>query len=188
MLVTDEDDVDIGYYVTGTSPAKVSKEPPTNVASTAQRDTWRAEISAAFKVYISSLPRWRSEAGISATISTSLTAAIRYGFHQAAMLGQVAADNNPLFGTLTTAQRQSLIEHGIDALTRLAGTVLNDFEGSPTMRGNWSGVSMADGTAIRTDLATTTGTERNRDGSFTALSGNGSTIPEKFTPENPGLT
>ena len=187
--VEDQPDVDVGWYVTSAvSPGAVSKDPPSTVVSSAQKIDWRSHISAAFLTYIRTLPKWRSDMEISTHIQAALKAAIRYGFHQAAMAAQVAATSNPLFGSLTDAQRDTLIAHVIDVLSRQAATILSEFVGNATDRDNWSGVAVIANTTIRSDLATSTGAVRTRDRSFTAMAGNGSTIPDKFTPENPALT
>ena len=186
--VNNEPDVDVGWWVTDTvSPGAVSETPPAAITTAAVRTTWRSDISSAYLTFVAQIPFWRETAAVSTTISASLTATVKWGVHQAAMASQLASAT-PLFASLTAAQRSSLIEHILDALNRFAGTVLADFEGDATKRGNWAGVSIADGAAIHTDLASSTGTERNRDGTFTALSGQGSTIPSKFTPENPSLS
>ena len=175
--------VDIGWYADLTkNPVTVSAALPTAAMEAVTEEQQYRRISAAFLRGIDSLPTWR--AAISTTANNSLNATRRWLFHQAALA--TAVSDATAFASLTEADRATLFDHILNIMITQSEAQFSEFQNNSTRRNDWAGKASSAGSTVNTDLATTSGAVRVRDGTSTAITG--VTIPTKFTPEHADLT
>ena len=183
--IADSDDVDVGWYVdVSKTPHTAAAEVPAAQQTASDRDDWYARISAAFLAGVELLNRaafYRTRIGLAT--AQNFNAAFGWLYHTSA-LAKLTVDG-AVFASLAAGARTTLLEHLEFEMASQADSAFAGFVADATRSAAWAGLSCADGAAVNTDLATSAGAPRNRDGSNTAVAG--ATIPAKFTPEHPAL-
>ena len=178
-------DVKPGDFITATG--SLLSAPPADVRNEREKVDYKSQIQTEFIAWMNRRPDWlTTQGGLGDTDHQHSMLGAEKQIFMLAALGDQIIEGNYLSGQSRT-NRNSFIEHIVKAIAddyREAFDRL--FTAAKSVREGWSGVNVADGQVIHSNIITSTlGTPKDPDTSNTTITG--VTIPTKFDPSQDNL-